>query len=59
MDTTTQGDWLPEAEDVLRNLKDVQGASILAEDKNIREVHILATPGRSAVSTRTATPSAV
>ena len=48
MDTTTPGNWLPEAEDVLRNLRDVQGVSILAEDKNIREVHILATPGRSA-----------
>ena len=48
MDTTTQGNWLAEAEEVLRNLRDVQGVSILAEDKNIREVHILATPGRSA-----------
>lgn len=48
MDTTTQGNWLPEAEELLRNLRDVQGASILAEDRNIREVHILATPGRSA-----------
>lgn len=48
MDSTTQGSWLPEAEDVLRGLRDVQGASILAEDRNIREIHILATPGRSA-----------
>ena len=48
MDSTTQGNWLPEAEDVLRGLRDVQGASILAEDRNIREIHILATPGRSA-----------
>ncbi len=48
MDSTTQGNWLAEAEDVLRGLRDVQGASILAEDRNIREIHILATPGRSA-----------
>jgi len=45
---TTHNDWVAEAEEVLRNLRDVQGASILAEDKVIREVHITATPGRSA-----------
>lgn len=45
---TTHNDWVAEAEEVLRNLRDVQGASILAEDRNIREVHITATPGRSA-----------
>ena len=45
---TTQNDWVAEAEEVLRNLRDVQGASILAEDRTIREVHITATPGRSA-----------
>ena len=33
---------------ILRNLRDVQGASILAENRDIREVHILASPGRSA-----------
>lgn len=45
---TTRDPWLEEAEESLRSLRDVQGASILAEDRNIREVHILATPGRSA-----------
>jgi len=45
---TTNRSWVEEAEDLLRGLRDVQGASILAEDKTIREIHILASPGRSA-----------
>ena len=45
---TQQGNWVSEAEEVLRSLRDVQGVSILAEDRNIREVHITAMPGRSA-----------
>lgn len=47
MDTTSKN-WVEEAEESLRSLRDVQGASILAEDKTIREIHILASPGRSA-----------
>jgi hypothetical protein len=45
---TTSRTWIEEAEESLRNLRDVQGASIIAEDKLIREIHILASPGRSA-----------
>jgi hypothetical protein len=40
--------WLEEAESSLRLLRDVQAASILAEGGVIREIHILATAGRSA-----------
>lgn len=45
---TTSKNWIEEAEESLRSLRDIQGASILAEDKTIREIHILASPGRSA-----------
>ncbi len=45
---TTSRNWIAEAEESLRSLRDIQGASILAEDKTIREIHILASPGRSA-----------
>jgi len=40
--------WVEEAEASLRSLRDVQAVSILAEDQNIREIHVLASPGRSA-----------
>ncbi|MEO5616903.1 MAG: hypothetical protein ABIS67_03955 [Candidatus Eisenbacteria bacterium] len=45
---TTSRNWVEEAEESLRSLRDIQGASILAEDKTVREIHILASPGRSA-----------
>jgi hypothetical protein len=40
--------WLEEAEASLLSLRDIEGVSILAEAGVIREIHILATPGRSA-----------
>jgi hypothetical protein len=44
----TRAKWLEDAEASLRSLRDVQAVSILAEDQNIREIHVLASPGRSA-----------
>jgi hypothetical protein len=44
----TRAKWVEEAEASLRSLRDIQAVSILAEDQNIREIHVLASPGRSA-----------
>jgi len=44
----TRAKWVEEAEASLRSLRDIQAVSILAEDMNIREIHVLANPGRSA-----------